>query len=116
MARGIKIANPGINALTDTNPKNFSLFVDGSTDHILIKEHSRGTVSLGSFASTNINHNLGYIPNVMVAVQIGSDYELVYGLAFYETYNAYVSTTNLFMQNRDSVTRTFSYYIFYDEL
>lgn len=116
MARGIKIANSGINALTDTDPKNFSLYVDGSTDHVLLKEYTRGTASLTTFASTDITHNLGYIPNVLVAVEIGSDYQFVYGLAFYETFNCYVSTTKLHLQNRDSVTRVFSYYIFYDQL
>lgn len=54
MARGIKIALPGYNAFTDTDPNHFSLYVDQSVDYILIKEKTKDTVSVNG--TTNRTH------------------------------------------------------------
>lgn len=117
MARGIKIANPGVNALTDTNPKNFSLYVDGTTNHILIKEFARGSQSVGAFVTAEISHNLGYLPVVMVAFEVSSgEFQWVYGLNIFSDYRVWVDTTKVYITNRDSSTRTVHYYIFHDQL
>ena len=117
MPIGIKIANSGINALTNTNPKNFSLYVDGSEDHILVKEKSRGTDSVNAFTTKTINHDLGAFPFTMVQVEISSgEFEWVYGTSAYNLYYAYVTTAQLLMRNGEASSKNFTHIIFYDEL
>jgi len=119
MPRGIKVALPGINALTDTDPANFSLYIDGTTDHILIKEKARGTESVEDAAADSIAHSLGYFPLAMAHVEISSgEFQWVYN-AFGGSFNpfyAYVTTTNLVLGNSDTSARVFTYLIFYDQL
>lgn len=116
MAKVIKIANPGINALTDTNPKNFSLFVNGTTNHILIKEKARGTTSVSGNSTKNIAHGLGYAPMTFVMVAVGSEFRWAYGLGAYDDFATWVTSTNLVLDNDNASARNYTYYIFYDNL
>ncbi len=117
MPRGVKVALPGKNALTNFNPADFSLYVDGTTDHILIKERSRGTNIVSSGSTQEVEHNLGYPPLVMVMVQIpGLDFEYAYGLGNYSPWRVWTDTTKLYMLNGDTGDRTFAHFVFYDQL
>ena len=66
MGRGIKIALPGYNAFTDTDPDHFALYVDQDdpTDYVLLKEKEKDTISVSS--STPISHGLGYVPLCLI--------------------------------------------------
>ena len=117
MAQGIKITLPTYNALTDTNPQHFSLYVDGSEDHIIIKEKARGTESVNATTSENVAHGLSYAPLALVHTEVSSgEFQFVSGYNIYSSFNMYVTTTNLVLVNGDSSSRTFTYIIFYDEL
>jgi len=119
MPNGIKIAKPGTNALTDTDPENFSLYVDGTTDHIIVKEQSRGTQAVGAADSETIAHSLGYFPFNMEYVEVSAgEYQWVYdafGGAFNDFYT-YVTTANLILGNSGAASKTFTYIIFHDQL
>lgn len=68
--RGIKIALPGYNAFTDTNPDHFALLVDPAIDYILIKEYLKASQAITS--SLTVNHNLGYVPFCLVFGEVSS--------------------------------------------
>ena len=119
MLKGVKVALPGVNADESTDPKDFSLYVDGTEDHILVKEKSRGTQSVNASSTATINHALGYIPFNMQCVEISAgEFEWVYnafGGAF-NPYYSYVTTANLVLGNQDGSSKTFSHIVFYDQL
>lgn len=116
MSVQFKIANSGINALTDTNPKNFSVYVDGSVDHVLIKEFTRNTVAVAP-GTTTIAHNLGYLPSAMVVAEVSSGvFQDVFGDNGFSALRAYVDTTNLYLRNGGGSNVNFTYYIFHDQL
>lgn len=67
----VRVALPGYNALTDTNPDHYALVSD--EDNVLIKSlvHNRQDTmpepdSSSGYSKTTIPHNLGYIPFFMV--------------------------------------------------
>lgn len=114
---GIKIAYSGVNALTNTNPSNFSLYIDGTDDHILVKEFSRGTQSVNSGATSTTAHNLGYPPLFSSFVEIlGGEYQWNYGYSPYSDYRVYVDTTNYYLVNGGGSSKTFSTFLFYDKV
>ncbi len=119
MANVVRVALPGFNALTDTNPAHFSLFVGGTTNQTLVKEQSRGTASVSSFNEGTVVHGIGYYPYAMSATEVNTgEYEWIYN-AFggaYNPYYMYVTTQNIVFGNQDSVTKPFTYSIFYDNL
>ena len=57
----MRVSLPDYDALTDGTPSHYSIFAD--TDNVLIKELSKGTISVGAYATGTIAHNLGYIPD-----------------------------------------------------
>jgi hypothetical protein len=116
MAKGIKIALPGYNATTDTNPDHFSLYVDQSVDYILIKEKvSLMTSVLGTL---NIAHGLGYVPFCLVFVETSAGVwrkissTPIDGIG----YSFQVNSTNLILNNTTGVAKNFAYRIFYDNI
>lgn len=117
MARGIKVALPTYNALTDTNPDHFALYVDGTTDHILIKEKTRNSQSVNG-TGVNVAHGLGYVPLVYVYVETSAGVwrqifsRPIDGVGYWYTINA----TNLVLNNDTGSAKTFAYYIFYDNI
>lgn len=116
MTQVLKIALPGYNAYTDTNPDHFALYVDQQVDYILIKEKVRGKVTFSG--TQTIAHNLGYVPFCMAFVEyVSGGWEKLYsrGIAS-SNYYFYVDTTNLVLINTSGIAKAFSYYIFYDNL
>ena len=103
----IRITPPGYNALTDTNQDHYSIFAD--TDNILIKEFTRGSVSIASGNSSIIAHNLNYLPLTLVTFNDGSYAFWVYGDGIYGSWSSYVTTTNLVLTNKGAGTKTFKY-------
>jgi len=111
-----KIALPGYNAYTDTDPNHFSLYVDQVTDYVLIKEKTRGSVSCNNATTTSVAHGLSYIPFVLAYAIVGSNYVFLSGGDLTGTYNfkMTVDGTNINFINATGATRTVKYYIFYD--
>lgn len=113
-----KIALPGYNAQTDTNPDHFSLYVDQEIDYVLIKEKVRGSKSVNNNAYDSVTHNLGYIPLVMVFLDNGDgSYQRLFGVAAGGGDTGYtVTTTQVIFSNYSGNTKNFKYYIFYDNI
>jgi hypothetical protein len=117
MNQVLKIALPGYNAKTNTNPDHFSLYIDGTIDNILIKEFLRGSGTVNDGNDATIPHNLGYIPFYLVYCEIGSNLWRIAN-AFDPIilgWRSYATNTSLIIQNRFSDTYNhYKYYIFYD--
>lgn len=113
MGKTIRVSLSGYNALTDTDIDHYSLYAD--SDNILIKEKTRGSVSVANGSTETISHGLSYVPFVMAYVQIDSSRYWLYGFNIYFDYNIKIDATNLYLINDSSTTRTFNYYIFYDQ-
>lgn len=119
MRQVFKVAKPGFNAFTDTNPDHFALYVDPDerVDYILIKEKANDTVNVPN-GTTNIAHSLGYVPFCLVFAETSSGvWRKLFSVAldgsglWFE-----VNTTNLVLRNTSGADANFSYHIFYDEI
>lgn len=111
-----KIALPGYNAYTDTNPNHFSLYVDNLVDYVLIKEKAKATTNVNG--TKNIGHGLGYVPFCLVFAEISSgvwrklfSHPLDGAQIWFE-----VNSTELVLRNDTGTTMSFSYHIFYDNI
>ena len=113
MTQTIRVSLPGKDAGTSTNLDDYALYAD--TDNILIKEKTRGTIDVGSYTFGTITHSLGYVPFFAVYFNNGSQYEWIYGPGAYQSAYAYSGTANLIVRNSTGATKTFHYYIFYDQ-
>jgi hypothetical protein len=120
MRQVIKIALPGYNAFTDTNPDHFALYVDPDEriDYVLIKEKTYATVSVASSDSETIAHGLGYVPFCLVFVESSSGvWRKLFSRPLDGTgYFFEVTDTNLIIYNDSASAKSFSYHIFYDEI
>lgn len=114
MANGIKVALPGYDAFTDTNPDHFALFVDNSVDYVLIKEKTRNTQSVNG--TSNIAHGLAYIPYCIAFVEVSAGvWKRLYSHPIDGSgYWFEINETNVVLRNTTGVAKTFAYYIFYD--
>lgn len=117
-AQVFKVALPGYNAQTDTNPDHFALYVNQEVDYVLIKEKARGTLQVNNAASDHVHHDLGYIPFCLVFLDNGDgSYTRLYGVDPGGGDTGYiVSTTTLTFINNSGATKNFKYYIFYDDI
>jgi hypothetical protein len=104
MAGLMRVALPGYDASTDTNPDHFALLSD--EDWVLIKEFTRGSDVVVSGNSKTITHSLGYIPLVMVYTRSGDIWSILSG----ESVEVTSTTLKIFSNNGTQ----FKYYIFYD--
>ncbi len=118
MAKGIKIALPGYNATTDTNPDHFALYVDQLVDYILIKEKAKATVSVGASSNQTIAHGLGYIPFCLVFAEVSTGvWRKSFGRNIDDSGCYFqVNGTNLKLYNTTGSAKNFSYHIFYDQV
>jgi len=125
----VSIPNGGggyYNALTDTNLDHFALYTD--QDNILVKEHSRGTLScLGNAYPSGypINHNLGYVPLFLVYAYDYAGYEGPAGnwlqvgdgnLSIWVAAISDANTLTIYPDGNPNQTNTFKWYIFYDNI
>ena len=117
---GIKVSLQGYDAITDTNIRHFTLWAlsTDATDNVLIKEKTRGSVSISTSSSQNVAHGLSNVPFCIVFYEKTTGvYQKLYGSP-YGIDDAYfiVNGTNLTMYNYTGSTKTFKYYIFYDQM
>lgn len=113
--RAIRVALSGYNALTDEDPRNYSLFTD--EENILIKEHSRGSVQIDDGDTSEISHNLGYKPHVYVYGEDSTDdeFDLVNGYNIFIGWKFKVDNNKLYINNFTGTDdREARYFIFYD--
>lgn len=114
----IIVGLPGVNAETTQDPNDCALYVDDTTDHILIKEKARGTVDVPNAGTENIAHGLGYVPFCLAFVEVSSGVwrklfsSPIDGSGFWFEING----TNLILRNTSGSSKRFSYYIFYDNI
>jgi len=118
MAYTIRVSLPGYNALTDTNPDHYALFVDSSVDYVLIKEKERNSVTVSAYSTQPIYHGLGYYPFVLVFLETTSGtWRKIQGsdeFSGYDTY-FYVDTNYLYIRNNMGASKNYKYFIFYDK-
>jgi len=113
-----KVALPGYNAETDTDPNHFSLYVDQSVDYVLLKEKSKATVNIANSTTTTIPHNLTYVPFCLVFVETSAG---VWRKLFSVPLSGYgawfeINDTNLLLKNFSGGAKNFAYHIFYDNI
>ncbi len=122
MPKVLKVALDGYNAETDTEPAHFSLYVDGTLEHVLLKEKARGTQSVTASSTASISHALGYYPSTFAFVERSAgEFAWVHNdfSALFDTdhpFYSYVTTSNLVAGNNDASDKTFTYIIFHDQL
>ena len=125
MPNVIRVALPGYNAETDTNPDHFALYSD--EDWILIKEFARGTKNIPIGREAYFYHNLDYVPFFLVYVYdlngradpnvVANKWKLVpnsvvnYAVA---PFTACGGTNSIVITNNDTTT-IFKYYVFCDQ-
>lgn len=119
----LRVSLPGFNAGTDTTPDHYALYADQSW--VLIKEYARGSASIASNGSITVVHNLGYVPyfatyvlgNFLINGTATTGYIQCSsgGAITVPTYQSYSDTGTFAIINNDSGTRTFIYYVFYDQ-
>lgn len=116
MAQVFKVALPGYNAETDTNPDHFALYVDQLVDYILIKENAKATVSVSS--TTNVAHNLSYVPFCLVFAETSAGvWKKLFSVPIDGTgFWFEINSTNLVLRNTSGSAKNFSYHIFYDNI
>ena len=107
-----RVSLPGIDALTNTDPKNFSIFAD--SDNVLIKEFERGSDTV--LNQPQITHNLGYIPFYLIMGEVSSGR---YRIANSQNIQAgswitYCDNSKIYLDAGASVSDKYSYFIFYD--
>lgn len=116
MGQIFKIALPGFNAFTDTNPDHFSLYVDNQIDYILIKEKENRSTSVNG--TVNITHSLGYVPFCLVFAETSTGvWRKLFSVALDGSgYWFEVNDTQLVLRNSTGVAKNFAYHIFYDNI
>lgn len=121
---GIKVSLQGYDALTDTNIRHFALWAlsTDTNDNVLIKEKTRGSSSVGNGWANRLQiaHGLSYVPFCLVFYEKTSgEYVKVFGSPYDpSSVGAYftIDGTYLTMVNESGSTKTFKYYIFYDQM
>lgn len=113
----LRVALPGYDASTDTDPDHFALYSD--EDWILIKELARGAGTVGYTSTATIPHNLGYVPLFFVYCEVGNNlYKISNSFdPIGGGWKTYADNTNLYIVNNFSADYTaYRYYIFYDNV
>ena len=114
MGQVIRISLPGYIATNDNDATHYSVFSD--SDNVLIKENARGSGTLSTGGSVNINHNLGYIPMFIIYGEVSSGrYRMVSNYNILGAWwRGYTTTNTLTIENQQSGGTNYRYYIFYD--
>lgn len=138
-AGSFRISKPGYDVLTETNPQN--LIVDGT--YAGLGMYATGTATISGNTKTTISYSnvTGSIPFVLLQYSRGSDSvgggfyyqssttsyleDTTPATRVYETtpnssvclgFDVYVSTSNIYVWNKDTSSRTFRYVIFYPSM
>ena len=117
MPQVAKIALSGYNALTDTDPDHFALYVDQKVDYVLIKEKTTATVNVPN-GTTNIAHGLAYVPFCLVYMEVSDGvWRKLFGYPIAVTGGWFeIDGTNLELHNPTASAKNFIYHIFYDNI
>lgn len=115
----LRVALPGYNAMTDTNPDHFSLYSD--IYNILTKEKVRGKITTNYGDTTNIAHNLGYIPAFVVWTEENIHDQLILSWVSNSFSASYmwiseIDSTNLKISNLMDNGFSAFYFILYDNI
>ena len=118
---GIKVSLQGYDAIDDQDINHFALWAssDDTEDNVIIKEKIRGSSSVptGYANKVEIAHGLAYIPLVLVFAEESSGvYVKLYGADSFDPFYWFIDDTYLHLVNVSGTTKTFKYYIFYDQL
>mgnify|MGYP001566943219 FL=1 len=115
MTQTIRVSLPGFNAGTDTNIDHYSLYAD--SDNVLIKEKTRGTISVANGAIGTVAHGQSYIPFTLAFGSFGGTRAYLSGNDLSSSYPVFMRLdgTNVYFINNNSGTVSFQYYIFYDQ-
>lgn len=108
-----RVSLPTINALTNTDPENFSIYADD--DNVLIKEFERGSDTVSN--QSQITHSLGYIPFYLIMGEVSSGR---YRVANSQNIQAgswltYCDDDKIYLDAGASASDKYSYFIFYDD-
>jgi hypothetical protein len=110
-----RVALPDYNALTDTDIDHFSIYSD--EDNVLIKEKTRDSISVPSSTLTSVSHGLDYVPLCFCFVEVSTGlFRRVDGNTRDLNYKFYIDDEKLYFYNLTGSTKTFYYYIFYEEI
>jgi len=117
---GVKVSLPGYECDTDTNVNHYALWSisTDSNDYVLIKEKTRGSVSVDAGSHESVEHGLTYIPFTLVFVEESAGkYVKAHGWDINNSGPYYqLDSTYLTLGNESAGAKTFKYYIFYDEI
>lgn len=117
MSYTMRVSLPTYNALTDSDPDHYALYTD--EDWVLIKEKTRGSVSLDSGETETIAHGLNYVPFVLVyGKQTTFSVTDWFLCGTKDSFLIYfeVNNTNLLIRKLDNgCAGEAKYYIFYDQ-
>jgi len=111
-----RVSLPGFNCLTEADPANYSVYAD--SDNVLIKEHSRGSATIGQ-TTYSVSHNLGYFPHFYVYGEISAGkFQIVNGYNLFGDWRSILKDVNtLDITNiRGPASADLRYFIFYDDV
>ena len=107
MGQTVRVSLPTYDALTDSDPRHYSLFAD--SDNVLLKEKVRGTLS----ANGTYTHSSGYIPFYLVFGDMGGG---IYQLCTGWDANSGVPKSRTTINILKTKTKAMKYFIFYDNI
>lgn len=115
MNQTVRASLPAVNALTEDNIFQYAIYAD--SDNVLIKEKERGIIEVANNSTQVLNHNLGYIPLVLIYAQVGANRILLTGSDLTSTYeiNLNVGIETISITNNAGSNATVKYFIFYDD-
>lgn len=113
----MRVSLPGYDCLTDGTVDHYALYAD--QDNVLIKEYTRGSITVGTLSTGTVSHNFSYPPMSMGFAQgisgTYTSYQWLYGNGYFNYYYSYSSTANVYFVNAAPFqTTTYKYYLFYD--
>lgn len=113
MAQTIRVSLAGTNALeASPDARNYSLLADA--DNVLIKEHSRGTIT-GS-GLQEITHSIGYFPHFYAYGEVSAGrFQLMNGHNLFGEFRSHVDSTKLYLRSLVGSV-DMRYFIFYDDI
>ncbi len=115
MTYTMRVSLVGNDAGTTTDIDKFSVYAD--SDNILIKEKTRGTVTVDPTSNGTVAHGLSYIPYfIAISDSSGTKTTLSGGeLSTDLPFSVQADTTDIVFRNSSAGTIDFQYFIFHDQ-